>query len=229
VTKWPLAVLVLLSALAASCSRSREAAPSGAARSQQRQAAAEPSGQVRPSREITLQPQRPSAAEPAATAATGQEQRVLPLPGPAVLPEDFRIGPLEDPLSADAGKRGILTVAEAFLRGLESGKVASETLLPERRAELERSLSYYLEQKLIPQGHRLGVLSIHRPADGQATAWMNLRLLGSPGTSAGELYLSEQQGRWYVSDIQIGFETLAEAAEGPKQKFVPPAYGWRLQ
>jgi hypothetical protein len=61
------------------------------------------------------------------------------------------------------------------------------------------------------------------------TAWMNIRLFGSPGVAEGELYLTESEGKWYVSDIQVGFPFLGEAYERDTEKFIPSVYGWRLQ
>jgi len=114
----------------------------------------------------------------------------------------------------------------SFLDGLAAGRLEEEVLLPEDRQELARSLEYYLDLGLRPKRFRLGTVYFDRPAE---AAWLNIRLFGAPGVAEGELYLAASGGRWYVSDIQTGFALLAEPYVGRTEKYIPSAYGWRLQ
>jgi len=153
------------------------------------------------------------------------------LPSARLLPEDFDIGPLADRLAGSRPQRLARAAALRFLDGLAVGKVPAAELLPERREELERSLQYYLDRKLLPSRYRLGPLI--ELGDGGLRC--RLRLFGSgaagfapgnspdstPGTSAGELYLSYAEERWYVADAQVGLAALGEPAPRRQEKYVP--------
>jgi hypothetical protein len=191
---------------------------------------------VVPSREITLQ----RAAEARPGAVVGERARLLPLPSPPRLPEDFRIGPLADRLApGGTAERQILSVSSRLLEGLVAGKVTEPAILAEARLDLGRSLQYYIDQGLIPRDFRLGAIyfeqdttadgSTARSASAAGTAWLNVRLFGTPGVAEGELYLSTSGGEWYVSDLQVGFPLLAEPYERSSEKYMPSVYGWRLQ
>ncbi|MBN1836115.1 MAG: hypothetical protein JW820_09715 [Spirochaetales bacterium] len=191
-------------------------------------------GEVLPRREITLQKSNePGAGEPGDSpgpaAPGGPEGRLLPLRGSAVLPEDFRIGPLEDRLAPSGAKQQILGVAASFLETLGDGSFPTDAVLPEGREELRRSLAYYIEQDLVPVRYRLGTIDFPEEAQDAESACLNLRLYGSPGIAEGELYLSVFAGRWYVADVQAGFPFLREPYEKKDQTFTPSVYGWRLQ
>lgn len=165
---------------------------------------------------ITLNPQKgPAPARPAPPPVPA-EQALLALPSPGLPPADFELGPLADLLAASRPEREGLNAAGRFLDGLAKGKVPEEELLPERREELARSLRYYLDRRLLPSSHRLGQYSAE---DGGAR--VKVRLLSKAGESRGELYLSRQEGRWYVSDVQAGFLQLGEPRPQRQGKFVP--------
>jgi hypothetical protein len=198
-------------------------------------------GEVLPTREITLRretappatgPARdgkplPAAAGPAP--AGGMAAALLPLGGPALLPEDFRIGPLEDRLTAGGAEQKILKAAAGFLDALVSGTFAEAIVLPEKRPDLRRSLAYYIEEGLVPATYRLGAIYLEQGPSTPESASLNLRLYGSPGVAEGEMYLSLREGTWYVTDIQAGFPFLGEPYARETEKFVPSVYGWRLQ
>jgi hypothetical protein len=142
---------------------------------------------------------------------------MLALPGTRLLPEDFEIGPLADRLAGSRPQRLARAAALRFLAGLADGKVPAAELLPERREELERSLQYYLDRKLLPSRYRLGPLI--ELGDGGLRC--RLRLFGNPGTSAGELYLSYAEERWYVADAQVGLAALGEPSPRRQENYVP--------
>jgi hypothetical protein len=58
---------------------------------------------------------------------------------------------------------------------------------------------------------------------------MNLRLFGSPGVSAGELYLERSGGRWYISDLQVDFQRMAQEYVREEEEYYPSTYGWGIQ
>lgn len=231
--KW-VALLLLTLLLAGACAR-RGRAEDGAGARDGGAGRASPGGEVLPTREITLRRQGdpaapatpPDAKGPAASG--GPAARLLPLRGPAVIPEDFRVGPLEDRLSPAATEQKILKASESFLEALASGRFEAETVLPENREELRRSLGYYIAEGLVPTGYRLGAIFFEEGPALPGSAWMNLRLYGSPGIAEGEMYLAASEGRWYIADIQADFQLLGQPYAQETKKFVPSVYGWRLQ
>jgi len=156
---------------------------------------------------------------------------MLAQPSVRLLPEDFDIGPLADRLGGSRTERLARAAAARFLSGLAGGKVPGAEILPERREELERSLQYYLDRKLLPSRYRLGPFV--ELEDGGLRC--RLRLFGggaagsapgsspgsTPGSGSGELYLGSAEGKWYVTDVQVGLATLGVAAPRRAEKFVP--------
>jgi hypothetical protein len=168
-------------------------------------------------------PKAPPAASRPALPPVTPEQAMLALPAARLQPEDFVIGPLADRLAGSRSQRLARAAAARFLAGLAGGTVPAAELLPERREELERSLQYYLDHKLLPSRYRLGPLI----ELGEGSLRCRLRLFGSgaagfaPGTSSGELYLSYAGERWYVADAQVGLAALAEPSPRRQEKYVP--------
>lgn len=194
-------------------------------------------GKVLSKREITLTESKPAAGEQPAAAAHPEQQRLLTLESIQVLPEDFKIGPLANLVGIDRSTQEMVSVATRFLGGLQEGTVAMETLHNSVREELTNSLHYYLNQELIPITYRIGAITTQSqqgsdqnpPLGQQRTAWMNIRLFGSPGVCEGELYLENSGGRWYISDLQTNFELLKRAYSREQEKYYPSAYGWGIQ
>ena len=218
---WPAALLLL--ALAA-CAPRKEGASQAAAGARP---APEAGAAVQPKKEITLS-QKPATAR-AAPVPVPLEQTLPALPSPARLPEDFDLGPLADRIGGSREERQAVAAAERFLDVLATGKVPAEDLLPELREELSASLTYYLDQGFRPASHRLGALTLETEGGGDRSAWFKVRLTGNPGSSSGELYLKLREGRWYVSDVQVGLALLGQPAAPREGKFIPSEYGGRLE
>ena len=131
----------------------------------------------------------------------------------------------------------MISVSTRFLNGLQEGTVAEDTIHAEVREEMATSIRYYLERDLIPITYRIGTIttesySVEEEETSlleQRTAWMNLRLFGSPGVSEGELYLERSGGRWYISDLQIDFERMGEDYVREQEEYYPSTYGWGIQ
>lgn len=217
---WWLAALPII--LLPACAPRKERAP-GAPAGQRPAAAA-----VQPSKELTLSKQPPAAAK-AAPPSVPLEQSLPALPSAPLLPEDFELGPLADRIGGSRDERQAAAAADRFLAGLASGKVPAEDLAADRREELIASLAYYLEQGLRPVWHRLGSLTLENGEKGERSAEIKVRLRGDPGASSGELYLSHLEGRWYVTDVQIGLALLSQPAARREEKFVPWGYRERLE
>ncbi len=217
----------------AQADRPRQAAPSAAQALQAAPPAAQNPAQAEPPREITLTPQRQGPSHPqAARAARPEESRLMPLASARLLPEDFDIGPLQDGLQASAVELTVLRRSERFLDALEQGKLEETLLAPETRDGLVRTLSYYVERGLTPTAYRLGRISFQEPEEAggpRRDARLNVRLYGKVGQAEGELYLTQTDGAWYVSDLQVGLDMLDKERPPREEQYVPYSYGWTLQ
>jgi hypothetical protein len=191
-----------------------------------KQPAARDEGGIVSKREITLTQAAPEQPDQTPASQTEQQQ-LLTLESAAVLPEDFKIGPLADLVGVDRNTREMVSTATRLLNALGKGNVAAESLEKNVREELTNSIDYYLQQELIPLTYRIGAVSMETGE--QHSAWMNIRLFGSPGVTEGELYLEKTGGRWYVSDLQINFEMMKEEYTPEQEKYFPANYGWGIQ
>jgi hypothetical protein len=244
--KWWSVFLPILLLCVVSCARARhdetkdQPPPQPATapeRADDREVTDRDAGEVVSKREITLNQAAPADQPQLATTQQSEQQRLLALESVQVLPEDFKIGPLADLVGADRSTLEMITVATRFLEALQDGAVDGESLLAEVRQELTTSIRYYLEQDLIPVNYRIGAITTESYAEGDQaqsplqhrTAWMNLRLFGSPGVSEGELYLERSAGRWYVSDLQIDFERMSREYVREEEVYYPSTYGWGIQ
>lgn len=232
-------MILLLSVV--SCARARndksEDQPPARPASAPEQAADRDAGEVVSKREITLTEAAPPEQQPVATAQQTEQQRLLALESAQILPEDFKIGPLADLVGVDRSTLEMVSVSTRFLNALAEGTVERESLHSEVRQEIATSIRYYLERDLIPVNYRIGAITAESYSEGeqepsplqQRTAWMNLRLFGSPGVTEGELYLERSGGRWYVSDLQIDFERMGQDYVREQEKYYPSTYGWGIQ
>jgi hypothetical protein len=231
-------LLILLLCVAA-CTRTRSGQPkSGPAAAPAAEIAAEGGeGEVVSKREITLTQTAPPQEPQAAAAQSSEQQKLLTLESVPILPEDFKIGPLADLVGVDRSTLEMISVSTRFLNALEEGTIDQQALLEEVREELTTSIRYYLDRELIPVNYRIGVITMESSSESEQepsslqrrSAWMNVRLFGSPGVSEGELYLERSGGRWYVSDLQIDFEALGQEYVKEQEQYYPTIYGWGIQ
>jgi hypothetical protein len=141
----------------------------------------------------------------------------------STLPEDFKIGPLSGAkdLSGDEATAG--SAAGSFLAGLVKGKVLPELLSSTSTSALN-SIKHHLAEGSVPSSYRLG-----RPKklpNGEIA--FNVRLFKGEGSAEGELYLSKDERRWVVSDLQLSLPQLNEKREKGDEKFFPNSYQWLL-
>ncbi len=185
------------------------------------EAAAEPKepAERKPRQTITLE--KVESGRPAAHAVSEQTSLAVLDRDGRIMPEDFRIGPLQDTLQASREQLAVTRVVEGFLRELSRSKIDPQYLDPLVREELLRSLIWYVEQDFVPERYRIGRID----REGGAEARVGVRLFRGEGSAEGELYLAETGGTWYISDVQVGLEVLAEPRPQPAEKFVPAAPG----
>ncbi|RKX75864.1 MAG: hypothetical protein DRP87_13555 [Spirochaetes bacterium] len=140
--------------------------------------------------------------------------------GKKIFPEDFKIGPLQDRFTASAEERAILKVLESFLESLLSGEVHEESISPEWRGAIARSLKYYLERGQIPKSYRIGEINT---AD--SIIRINVRLFGEVGRSSGEVYFEKDGKKWYISDVTLNL-ALLDKEYRQEEDFEPEVYRW---
>ncbi len=142
----------------------------------------------------------------------------------AMLPEDFSIGPLSDPLHLEGRDKAAMAAARSFMSSLTDSRVDAGLLAPESSARLKDSLSYSLDKGEAPSSFRLG-----RPkelASGEIA--FNVRLFRGEGAAEGEIFLLEKDKTWRVSDFQVNLSDLAEVRAKKGEKFFPSSYRWLL-
>jgi hypothetical protein len=222
VRQWaPVLTIVLL--LFCSCSRRQDEGKAGLP-GPVIQEAARPS----PPTEITLQ-QEESPPLSALTPAK-QEHVMLPLGRRGrALPEDFKIGLLQDRLAGYREQTDLLLLAGGFLDDLTRGRVRAEALLPDSAQEMTRYLDYYLHRGIVPTGYRLGSIG-YSPDTGQAR--LGIRLFAQEtaesalAASEGVLYLERRTEQWLIADLQIDLQSLSRPPAREERKFMPSSYRW---
>ena len=108
-----------------------------------------------PSTEITLQKDESLVVLPLTPAK--QEHIMLPLARQArSLPEDFKIGLLQDQLYGYGEQSELLATVRDFFDALIQARIPAEALLPETARALSGYLTFYLDREIIPTGYRLG-------------------------------------------------------------------------
>lgn len=166
-----------------------------------------------------------------------QEHIMLPLAGrERALPEDFKIGLLQDQLAGYGDQAELLATVRLFMSALTGARVSRESLLPETAAAVNRYLSYYFERDIVPTDFRLGSVSYLPESSGKdetpQQARLGIRLFNldpaasTLAASEGALYLERRSDQWLIADLQIDFQALADPYARGKQKFIPSSYRW---
>ena len=179
----------------------------------------------KPNKEITLQRVAEQKAESASEInLKGKDALLYHRQGSRIIPEDFKIGLLQDTLDP-GNKKSLTLLMEEFFKSLTRGEIEENLLIPSDRTELNRFLTYHIDRGLIPQSYRLGSINLDDPGLARA----NVRLFSETGVSEGEIYLTKEDSLWYITNLQIAFEQLSIAYQQSDQKFIPYSYGWTIQ
>lgn len=142
-----------------------------------------------------------------------------------MLPEDFKIGGLQDPRTGGADDQLAMKTADGFLARIASGKVDSSFIASGARDRITDMVSFGIEHGNVPRSWRIGEL--RKRESGELSA--SVRLFGDPGTSEGEITLVQAGRQWLVSDFQVSLSALQEKPEKPKDRFFPSSYRWMLE
>jgi hypothetical protein len=141
-------------------------------------------------------------------------------PQQRLMPDDFRIGPLQDGVSGARDNLRARETIRAFFDGIAQKKVDDTLVLPADLAEIKAVVSYPLAQGYVPQRWRVGKLAFENDGALRAT----IRLFKDEGATTGEIYLAKDGDQWRVSDLQAGFTLLGKKYEKPKEPFMPGSY-----
>jgi len=167
-------------------------------------------------------PSRLAAGQRVASALPGTDG-LLPLTVEApVYPTDYVIGPLQPFPSADAAVDAIYTLTEKFTSELARGTIDSSLLSPRWRETVERFLSYPKEHGMLPDGVRIGKVSVQ-----ESDASAPVRFARGAGRTRGTLYFDRVDGKWYLSDIQADFGKLVQPFVR-SEPYEPTSWQWLL-
>ncbi|WP_455382950.1 hypothetical protein [Salinispira pacifica] len=145
---------------------------------------------------------------------TGREDEYLMTSGlnGRVVPDDSRIGPLQNRYVTDAETRSIYRLVDRFLAALAADRVEAEAILPDNRPFVLRRMSADLSAGHLPESWRIGQILF--PDD--LTAHLRVLIAGNPGSAAGDIYVEKSAGQWYISGVQVDFTLLAAAPAAGK-------------
>lgn len=136
------------------------------------------------------------------------------------VPDDFKIGPLEDYYSKNAERRAILSRVDLFCLALTKNELKDDLLDGQNRSLLVESLKYYLKKEIIPGEYRIGLVHINE--DG--SSHVPVRLLSNRGVSEGDIYLVKRENVWLITDIQVDLQRLEQEYVRGNEEFVPASY-----
>lgn len=150
----------------------------------------------------------------------GREFLLVVKSGQSVPGEDLVIGTLHNVYEAEQAEQNVYRIIEQFLSSLVEGAMDEDVVDPESAQYLLRLLEYHFENQNLPEDFRVGEIFI---ADNSGRA--DIRLFGGTGRAAGEIFCTETESGWYVTDLQIDLSELNEPyeIEGP---YEPNVYRW---
>jgi len=146
------------------------------------------------------------------------------MPKQRVIPEDFKIGPLQDSLEGQWDTISAVWVLRTFFDSFKKKDIKRELLEKEQADEIVRSLSYSIEQNYIPNRYRISQADFSNDNEIR----VNMRFFNKKGVTEGEIYLSKNDKNWVISDIQIGFHLLDQEYQKDEELFMPASFRWML-
>jgi hypothetical protein len=129
-------------------------------------------------------------------------------PNDAFLPEDVKIGELEDSRNSSESVQAVILLAQGFLGSLKSGKADASSFPAEKKVPIAAALRAAVSANDLPTAYRLGKVRIE---EDQARA--NVLLFRDSASAAGELYFAKDGGIWRLDDFSVPFEDLSKTGE----------------
>lgn len=139
---------------------------------------------------------------------------------PALLPEDFEIGPL----AGGPEQEPILTPIRRLLQGLGEDRIEETLLVPELKSSIVRVLEDFPDGDLT---YRLG--KVNFLADGYAS--VNCRIYrpiegGERAAAAGEFHLEYFGETWLIAAVDFDYQDLLQPYLERADPFEPQSYRW---
>ncbi len=148
--------------------------------------------------------------------------------GDFIIPEDFKIGKLQKKFDLDKTTYIQYEVIKKFLDSLKHGKVNKGIIEPVERESMVKLINYHLKAHQIPIFYRIGKIVTN---NNLITA--NVRLIGKVGSTEGQVYLTSENKKWFIRNIQINFNALTERETTRKKTetkpFNPSTFEWMLK
>lgn len=138
----------------------------------------------------------------------------------ATYPYDAELGPLQHTFIGTISDRSAYAAARAFLAALLDGELPEDTL----DDSLGRGARAILEE-LMWKGSDLAdvrIGEVYQLSDVDVS--LPFRLLGDQDEAIGELVLTNEDGRWYTSDIQVEYRS-----RGSDRRFDPASTSGRAR
>jgi hypothetical protein len=173
---------------------------------------------------ISLSP-APDTGAPPPTALAASTDLFTSQPQARIMAEDFKIGELQDGVTASRDSLQALSCVRKFMDGLVAKNVDYSLILPAVQRELKAVISYPLKQGYMPQRYRVGKMAFEQEDELRA----NIRLYKDDGVTEGEIYLKKTDDVWRIADLQVGFTLLARTYKKPAEPFVPGDYSFLLE
>ena len=137
-----------------------------------------------------------------------------------VLPEDFAIGSLQDTAPSESRDAAVLAILTVFAEKLLKSEVHADSFDEERKMLLSNSLQYYVENRMMPDDIRFGIIRY----DASGNGYLAVRLFTDKGRSTGEIFLGRRDGQWYITDLQLDLQTLTKEYESGGDRYLPSRY-----
>jgi hypothetical protein len=138
----------------------------------------------------------------------------------SILPEDFKIGKMENLNTPDVRKQGILSVLRKFMDKFMKGEMAEDLINKDDSLKITHTLKAVFEEKTLPVRYRIAEIQ----DTGDPVIAIRLRFWGEKNSVEGDVYLVQSEGKWYITDIIANFARLTEDIGGNQEKFVPLGY-----
>ncbi|MBN1411692.1 MAG: hypothetical protein JW969_12670, partial [Spirochaetales bacterium] len=140
---------------------------------------------------------------------------------PDILPEDYKIGSIQNLNTGNPEKKSILSSAEIFLKSLVNGKVPVKSIKEDQLFRIKYILQQIIDNKDSPVKYRIGFIT----NDYSDKIMLHVRLWGTVRSTECELYMTRVNNKWVVSDFIADLSGLnSQGGSTKREKFIPDTF-----
>ncbi len=143
-----------------------------------------------------------------------------------IIPEDFKIGELQDIKTENYRNKKIIKTIENFFKELKKGQIDYNLIHPGSKLLINESFEKYIEFEAIPDYVRIGKINIKN----NSRASINVRFYLDDGITDGQIIIEympqNKDNKWVISDIQTDLMKLFDEYKKPEDKFQPSTYNF---